>query len=330
MKTPSPVVRGLLVLVAAIGLPAQENRDAAKAPASFSLNATAPHSGKVTYNQKYRYVLKHRLRKTKAGDTLRFVYLPVPPSDDYQEISHVDTHGGELFDNPGSRQKYVRYTITNPDPKTWAEVTLEFDYVPKGTEFVPAVVKDVVPYDTAAGLYKEYTSGRHGYIDTSNATLRNASDTLWSRSANAYDYARRCFEYVTDTFEFKDVGSGWRTTSDLIARNGGDCGNLSSLFITLLRCKRTPARHVIVPGHAWAEFYLEKYGWIPADPTFKLFGRASRSYERLVWSHEIVFALKTSDKDSFQTTALCQGHVLYPSHDPYECDQETTLREIGR
>ncbi|MGD2094483.1 MAG: transglutaminase-like domain-containing protein [Phycisphaerales bacterium] len=315
-----------LIVFLGIGIATKENHDAEKAREMISLKRLETHTGKIVYGRKYRYVMNHRFRKTRPGVPLRFVYLPVPPSDDYQEISNVAAPGGELFDNPGSRQKYARYTITDPDPTTWFEVTLEFDYIPKGTEFSQAVVKEVLPYDTSSKLYKEYTSKYNGFIDTDNVTLRKASDMLWSRSANAYEYAQKCSQYIMDTFDFIAVDRR-RTISELIARKGGDCGNLSSLFITLLRCKKVPARHVIVPNHVWAEFYLEGQGWIPVDPTFKLFGKANRSYERLIWSHEIVFHLKTSETDSFETMDR-QHHILYPSHEPYECGQEITLWEI--
>jgi transglutaminase-like putative cysteine protease len=323
-----PLMIGMSILVALLSanLAAKENRDAVKMPATISLGKMESHSGKITNGQKYRYVMNHRFRKTKPGGALRFVYLPVPPSDDYQEISNVTAPGGELFDNPGSRQKYARYTITNPDSTAWIEVTLEFDYIPKGTEFSQAVVKEVLPYNTSSEPYEAYTSKYDGFVDTDNITLRKASDRLWKRSANAYEYAQKCSDYVTGTFDFI-AEDRRRTISELVASRDGDCGNLSSLFITLLRCKQVPAREVIVPNHVWAEFYLERQGWIPVDPTFKLFGKANPSYERLIWSHEIVFHLKTSETDSFETMDQ-QHHILYPSHDPYECHEEITLREI--
>jgi hypothetical protein len=42
------------------------------------------------------------------------------------------------------------------------------------------------------------------------------------------------------------------------------------------------ARRINGTGHAWAEFYLEKYGWIPADPSVNVtrdtfFGRVGMS-----------------------------------------------------
>lgn len=317
-----------LIVFLGIGLAAQENHDTKNTQAMISLMRLEPHTGKIVNGRKYRYVTNHRFRKTKPGAPLQFVYLPVPPSDDYQEISNIAAPGGELFDNPGARQKYARYTITNPDPEVGIEVTLEFDYIPRGSEFSQAVVKEVLPYNTGSELFKAYTARYDGYIDTDNVTLRKASDRLWKRSANAYDYARKCFDYVIDTFNFIPSDRR-RTISELVASRDGDCGNLSSLFITLLRCKQVPARKVIVPNHVWAEFYLEGQGWIPVDPTFKLFGKASRSYERLIWSHEIIFHLKTSETDSFETMDQ-QHHILYPSHEPYECEQEITLREIRK
>lgn len=324
-----PVVAGVGTLAALLTggrLPAQTSRTAGES-APIILKMTEPHTGKVVYGQRYRYVMKHRFRRTKPGETLRFVYLSVPPSDDYQEISHVAAPGGALFDNPHSHQKYVRYTIANPDPAKGVEVTLEFDYVPKDTEYSQAIAKEVLPYDTSSELYKEYTSGYYGYIDPNNATLRNAVDRLWSRSANARDYAQQCLQYVNEEFTYQH-GVDWRSLSNVIARKGGDCGGLSSVFITLLRCQKVPARYVIMPNHVWAEFYLEGQGWIPVDPTFHLFGCASRSYERLVWSHDVVFRLKTSATDSFETPELAHRHFFYPNHEAYECEVEITLREL--
>jgi transglutaminase-like putative cysteine protease len=326
-----PMLAGVATLAAVLAggrLSAQTGRTADES-APIVLEMTEPHTGKVVYGQRYRYVMKHRFRKTKQGETLRFVYLSVPPSDDYQDISNVAAPGGSLFDNPHSHQKYARYPITNPDPTQWAEVTLEFDYIPKDTEFSQAIVKKAFLYDTSSELYREYTSAYYGYIDTNNALLRETSDGLWSRSASAYDYAQQCFQYVTHGFTYQH-GVDWRSLSNVIARKGGDCGGLSSIFITLLRCKKIPARHVIMPNHVWAEFYLEGLGWIPVDPTFGLFGRASRSYERLVWSHDIVFHLKTPESESFETPELAHRHVLYPNHDAYECDVEILLRETRK
>jgi transglutaminase-like putative cysteine protease len=335
MRRTSAITNAMVALFAALAavpigdrLLAQTGRTAG-ASAPIVLEMTEPHTGKVVYGQRYRYVMKHRFRKTKQGETLRFVYLSVPPSDDYQDISNVAAPGGELFDNPNSHQKYARYTLANPDPTQGMEVTLEFDYVPKGTEYSQATVKEVLPCDTSSELYKAYTSGYYGYIDTNNATLKQASDTLWSRSANAHDYAQRCLQYVTSEYTYQH-GIDWRSLSNVIASKGGDCGGLSSVFITLLRCQKVPARYVIMPNHVWAEFYLEGQGWIPVDPTFHLFGRASRSYERLVWSHDVVFHLKTSETDSFETPELAHRHVLYPNHDAYECDLEITLREVRK
>lgn len=285
------------------------------------------------YNQKYRYTEKTKFQKVKSGPALQFIYLSVPPSDDYQDISNIDTHGGQIFDNPQSPEKYIRYAVSDylrPDSNDWGEVVLEFDYVPKDTEFTKQVVKEIFPYDTSTDLYKRYTSKYYQYIDTDNPALKKAADKLWSQSKNAYDYAQKCFNYVVDTFRFSQFGpgAGWHTISELIETNGGDCGNLSSLFITLLRCKGIPARHVLVRGHVWAEFYLEKYGWIPADPTFKLFGKAPSNH-RLIRSHELVYLLKTSDTDLFRSLVVSQDHFLYPSHDPYECDVEISKVKTG-
>jgi transglutaminase superfamily protein len=59
----------------------------------------------------------------------------------------------------------------------------------------------------------------------------------------------------------------------------GDCNEYSSLFAALCRAKRIPARSAFgyctswtnTPRHAWAEAYLDGYGWVPFDPSYNKF-----------------------------------------------------------
>jgi len=55
----------------------------------------------------------------------------------------------------------------------------------------------------------------------------------------------------------------------------GDCGIQALLFITLCRCVKIPAKWqsglAVTPYHVgchdWAQFYVEPYGWLFADPS---------------------------------------------------------------
>ena len=56
----------------------------------------------------------------------------------------------------------------------------------------------------------------------------------------------------------------------------GECGDFSTLVVNLLRYKNIPSRHNIClrldtdnSYHVWVDFYLEGYGWIPLDATYK-------------------------------------------------------------
>lgn len=63
---------------------------------------------------------------------------------------------------------------------------------------------------------------------------------------------------------------------NFIEQGIGDCIDYSDLFVASCRAKRIPAR--VVTGvicdygdnlwHAWAEVYLNMYGWVRIDPTF--------------------------------------------------------------
>ena len=82
--------------------------------------------------------MKVKFIKVKPGEDLHNIYFPLLCSNDYQLISNIDKHGGEIMDNPGSLDNYVRFTILSEKQTAegeWGEVILDFDYVSLSTEF---------------------------------------------------------------------------------------------------------------------------------------------------------------------------------------------------
>lgn len=277
----------------------------------------------VNTNQKYRRTEIHSYKKIGATSDLKFIFLCLPPSNDYQEVSNFDPHGGEIFQSPGSKEKYVRYTITDTEK---GEVKLSYDYIQKTTEYSKAAIGRLYPYDTASELYTTYTAKYYDMFDTDNESFKKASENLWKQSSDIYDFAEKCYDYTVENFAFKDNPGVWHSTSELIHYGGGDCGNLATAFITLLRCQKVPARHVITKGHTWAEFYIEKYGWIPIDPTFHLFGKATSSYG-IVRANEVFHHIDAGETDLVRDYVMAKNHLFYPDHEGYHCVENVTLEK---
>jgi hypothetical protein len=55
--------------------------------------------------------IKLNLRKKKQ-EKIYNIYCPLPRNNDYRLISNIDTHDGEILDNPGSLNNYVHFTIS--------------------------------------------------------------------------------------------------------------------------------------------------------------------------------------------------------------------------
>ena len=87
-----------------------------------------------------------------------------------------------------------------------------------------------------------------------------------------------------------------------------------------------PARHVITKGHAWAEFYLQDYGWIPVDPTFHLFGKATSGYG-IIRANEVFHYINVNEKDLVKDYVMAKDHLFYPGHDGYQCKEQVTLEK---
>ena len=136
------------------------------------------------------------------------------------------------------------------------------------------VIDTIYPYDFCDPNYEKYTGSNRPFINVEQKQLLIISQLIWDNSSGILDYVKNCYLYVAKTFQYGLALSGFKSLEFTLKNRMGDCGNLSSVFITLLRMKDIPARHLIgfrPDGslHVWADFYMAKYGWIPVDITYK-------------------------------------------------------------
>ena len=203
--------------------------------------------------------------------------LPVPQSCSYQDIEDLSVSSGDILVSP-SGNKYLRDVKTSNLPNAGEQYVLSEDFT---VTLYPMYVDmeqftTIYPYDTNSEIYKIYTSNKGLYIDTNNPLILSISDKLWEDSQNnVLLYAKNCYEYVAANYRYLNPNTGIHPIDKILKDGGGDCGNLASIYVNLLRAKHIPAKHIVTVRpdgsyHVWADFYLEKYGWIPVDVNMKL------------------------------------------------------------
>ena len=228
-------------------------------------------------SQSYHVDNTVKIDRTSCSSLNRLsVLVTYPLTNQYQTISNESYAGGELLSIPNSINKYVRffYSLELSDLGNIINSTVSFNATLHPYTFDFSQITTIYPYNTSSDEYRQNTGASGVYIVPTNPTINSIAQTLWSNSSDIVDYARRCYEYVAFHYLYLNPLTGLHPLSQILADGGGDCGNLSSIYISLLRNKSIPSRHVVTirpdgSYHVWAEFYLENYGWIPVDVNYK-------------------------------------------------------------
>lgn len=141
-------------------------------------------------------------------------------------------------------------------------------------EINPALVQPVK--DAPCAAY--YSAERKPHIDFGNDVLKKLSGEIVGGETNPYLAARRIYEWIGNNTIYQ-YAREYSTLDNIsyytAARRAGDCGQHGMLFIALCRLNGIPARWTTGwecfsklgnNMHDWCEFYVEPYGWLPADP----------------------------------------------------------------
>jgi transglutaminase-like putative cysteine protease len=106
------------------------------------------------------------------------------------------------------------------------------------------------------------------------APIVRRAEELASGMVDAVDIARRLHEELITAYKYRYPV--WRRGALAMERSrSGDCGQFAALFVAWCRALGIPARAVVgtlisAPGmhpHAWAEFWSDRLGWVPVDPS---------------------------------------------------------------
>jgi len=210
------------------------------------------------------------------GETLR-IWIPLPRSGAlHPRVRVLDAEPKPLKVAPEDHPQRTAYFELEAS-RCGAECWIEYEFISRGF-YLEVDPRNVQGYDEGSDLYRRYTSERPPHI-AFTPYLRELAERIVGDEENPYLKARRIWEWVTNNVRYtyaRDYAL-YDNISEYVARNRrGDCGMQALLFITLCRIAGVPARwqsgwyvFPLRPGmHDWAQFYVEPYGWLYADPSF--------------------------------------------------------------
>ncbi len=196
--------------------------------------------------------------------------MPVPVSNEYQIIENFTCTNGNVLQANGTNKILYTELSSCLGNKITVGQHFKITTIPVHIDFSNKGKKNVCP---SSDPPENYLGSDGTYIKLTNKNIKKIGDELWNQAQDTLDYARRCYEYVAANFKYIKKGE-FRTLSQIFSDGGGECGDLSTLVVNLLRYKGIPARHNITlqlngGWHVWLDFYHKDYGWIPIDPTYK-------------------------------------------------------------
>jgi hypothetical protein len=137
-------------------------------------------------------------------------------------------------------------------------------------------------YNKSSVMYQDYIQPEE-CIESNDPLIISIAKKIVGTETNPHKMAYKIFKFVIKTLRYEaipeDKGALWAL------KNGkGKCAEYACLFVALCRAVGIPSRvryglvldygeRTTKAEHAWAEYYLENYGWVPTDPSWKLFDK---------------------------------------------------------
>lgn len=240
----------------------------------LSLSAVAQGS-----ERHFKFLYSFTVRGITSGQRVR-VWIPLAHSDRFQRVKVIST-SGDLALRRAREPEYGNLMLYAETAKaTRSEYHFEVNYDVVRRERIALGKSAPGPAQsriTARARQRFLQPDRLVPITGLPAEL--AAKEVAGRSTDL-ERARGLYDYVFRTMKYEKTGTGWGRGDVMYACNArkGNCTDFHSLFISMARSQKIPARFQIgfplpadkqsseVAGyHCWADFYVAGSGWIPVD-----------------------------------------------------------------
>ncbi|HVT04352.1 MAG TPA: transglutaminase domain-containing protein [Thermoanaerobaculia bacterium] len=213
------------------------------------------------------------LTSIPAGTKTLRVWIPLPASTRYQEVSDVAVDSPYTFEQktePHFHNRYLFGTIENPPVELAVKVRF------KATRHADLYTQDSFEKATPAELKLSLVAN---HLVTLSPRVRKLADEVTKGSQGPVTQSRAIYDHLLQTMKYDKTEPGWGNgdTERACDIRKGNCTDFHSLFMSLARARGIPARFIIgfpmssrpsgqAKGyHCWAEFYVNGKGWVPLD-----------------------------------------------------------------
>jgi transglutaminase-like putative cysteine protease len=247
---------------------------------SSSLPALA-QSAPVQHERHLTFHYAFTIKNVSPGERVR-VWIPLAHSDSFQVMKVISTDG-DLPLIQAHQPEYgneVLYAETSKADKGEYKFSVQYDVVRR--EHV-VLVSGKPLTDLQASKTPRLELARFLEPDRLvpvTGVPAQLAEQETKGATTQLEKAHDIYEYVFRTMKYDKTGEGWGHGDTLWACDSkhGNCTDFHSVFISMARAEKIPARFEIgfpipadkhsaeIPGyHCWAEFYLDSTGWVPVD-----------------------------------------------------------------
>ena len=240
-------------------------------------------SKETGYDGGHRITVKYTIDvdadSVPANEKIR-VWMPFPITSERQKnvvlISSSDKV--KFSDSEKHNTVYMERKAKKGQPMHF-EVIYSYDVYSKYFS-QDCMLNRLKPYDETSEVYLKYTAADAPQILISE-DLQALAKHIVGREENPVKQASLIYDWIDAYFPWAGARE-YSTIPNLaeyaLNRGYGDCGQVSLLYINLLRNIGIPARWESgwylepesVGIHDWAEVYFEGVGWVPVDMSFGL------------------------------------------------------------
>jgi transglutaminase-like putative cysteine protease len=229
----------------------------------------------------FKFDYAFTVKNIRAGERVR-VWIPLAYSDAFQDVK-VTSKTGDLALKEVRQPEFgnqVLYAESAKADKGEYKFSVEYDVVRR--EHVVLVAGKPVtgaPANAVTSVELARFLGPDRLVPVTGLPAQLAAHET-EGATTQLEKAKDIYEYVYRTMKYDKSGTGWGHGDTLWACDSkhGNCTDFHSVFISMARAEKIPARFEIgfplpadkhsgeIPGyHCWAEFFLNGSGWVPVD-----------------------------------------------------------------